>query len=110
MNLFDKYRQLLETSRTMAYRESRNESNKTHERYAVRMFSEILRCHIWVVQDEEDMKAMLAAGVSEAIYTAQDIRFLKGANNEELKAIQAIKEEFPKSIIESRKEDRGSER
>jgi len=70
------------------------------ERTAYRIYSEILEAFLWVVYAPEDMKAMREHGVTEAIYTKQDIAKLKKLPKEALKGIHMVKEVFPMSTIE----------
>lgn len=70
------------------------------ERVAYRIYSEILHAYLWVVDTDEDMHFLRGRGVSEAIYTADEIRKLKGMDKENLKAIHRVKEVFEDSKIE----------
>jgi hypothetical protein len=100
MNLFEKYQKRMEMIQAEDYNETRNESNKTSSRYAVRIYSEILGAFLWIVQDQGDMTALRARGVEEAVYTGQDIHLLKGKDREHLRDLQAVKTVFPDSTIE----------
>lgn len=80
---------------------------KCGRRIAVRQWSEVLQAHLWVVADDEDTKALRSQGIKEAIYTADEIRKLKGISKESLKKIHKIKEVFLESNIEEVKKKGG---
>jgi hypothetical protein len=67
---------------------------------AYRICSEILEAFLWVVDTDEDMKSLRDRSITEPIYTANEIRKLKGTNKEELKEIHKVKEVFENSKIE----------
>jgi len=71
------------------------------ERIIYRIFSRLLQKYLWIVKDGTDMKALNASQkATDAIYTATEIRRLKGMNRETLRSIHKIKEIFPASTIE----------
>jgi hypothetical protein len=70
------------------------------EKVAYRVYSEILQAYLWVVETNQDMHSLRSQGVPEAIYTAGEIRKLKGLNKESLKEINKVKEVFPDSTLE----------
>ena len=73
-------------------------------RVAYRVYSEILEAFLWVVADDEDMKTpRTSQKVTEPIYTADEIRKLKGIDKEELKMVHKVKTEFPESIVQDMK-------
>lgn len=81
---------------------------KCGRRIAVKVYSEILQTHLWVVADDKDMKALKdSQNVSEAIYTADEIRKLKGLCKDSLKILHETKKAFPESTIKqiTKKED-----
>ena len=70
-------------------------------RVSYRVYSEILEAFLWVVADYEDIKALRTSQkVTEAIYTEDEIRKLKGLDREGLKAIHTVKEIFENSKVE----------
>lgn len=72
------------------------------ERLTVKIYSEILGAHLFVVETNQDMQTLRAQDVTEPIYTGEEIRKLKGSTPEHLKAIHKVKEVFEKSIIEEK--------
>jgi hypothetical protein len=67
------------------------ESIKMKSRYiAVKLWSEPLQAHLWVVADEEDVKAFRSQGITEEIYTADEIQKLNGIDGNSLKALHMI--------------------
>ena len=71
------------------------------EKVAYKVYSEILQAYLWVVDTDEDMHSLRASqGVSEAIYTADEIKKLKGLSSESLREIHKVKEVFENSKIE----------
>lgn len=72
---------------------------KPVEKVAFKIYSEILQEHLWVVETDQDMKALRSQGNTEAIYTLREIPELKKIPREDLKAIHNIKETFPESTI-----------
>jgi hypothetical protein len=77
-----------------------SEGEKFPLRKAYKIFSEILQEHLWVVETDQDMKALRSQGNTEAIYTLREIPELKKIPRGDLKAIHNIKETFPESTIE----------
>jgi hypothetical protein len=69
-------------------------------RVAIKVWSEVLGCHLWVTADDEDMKALRSQGVSEAIYTGDEVRELNGLCKDSLKEIHKVKETFENSKVE----------
>jgi hypothetical protein len=67
------------------------------EKVAYKVYSEILQTYLWVVDTDEDMHSL---GVSEAIYTHEEIRKLKLLYKDSLKEIHKLKEVFEDSTIE----------
>lgn len=71
------------------------------EKVAYRIYSNILQSYLWVVDTDEDMHSLRASqGVSDAIYTADEIKKLKGLSSESLREIHKVKEVFENSKIE----------
>lgn len=69
------------------------------ERAAYRIYSEILQAYLWVCETDADMHSLRGQGITEAVYTADEIRKLKGMDAEALKAIHQVKEVFENSEI-----------
>ncbi len=69
---------------------------------AVRIYSEILGTCLWVVLNDGDKRSLKSRGNNDPVYTATEIRNLRGAGVEELKNIHDIKVIFPDSEVESR--------
>jgi len=70
------------------------------EKVAYRIYSEILEAFLWVVDTDEDMKSLRDRNITEPIYTADEIRKLKGIDREDFKGVQKVKEVFENSKIE----------
>jgi membrane protease subunit (stomatin/prohibitin family) len=70
------------------------------EKAAYRVYSEILQAFLWVVDTDEDMKALRGKNVTEPIYTADEIRKLKSTSKEGLKTIHEAKKIFEDSKVE----------
>jgi hypothetical protein len=68
-------------------------------RVAYRIYSEILQAFLWVVDTDEDMKALRGKNVTEPIYTADEIRKLKSTSKEGLKTIHEAKKIFEDSKV-----------
>jgi hypothetical protein len=69
------------------------------EKVAYRIYSEILQAFLWVVDTDEDMKALRGKNVTEPIYTADEIRKLKSTSKEGLKTIHEAKKIFEDSKV-----------
>ena len=70
------------------------------ERVAYRVYSKILEAYLWVVDTDQDMHSLRGQGITEAIYTHQEIKELKKLPKEDLKAIHTVKNTFLDSKIE----------
>ncbi|MEW6686319.1 MAG: hypothetical protein AB1393_08970 [Candidatus Edwardsbacteria bacterium] len=68
-------------------------------RIAVKVYSELLGCYLWVVANNEDIHLLRSQGVTEAIYTHHEITELKKLSKGDLKEIHKVKQVFPESII-----------
>ena len=75
------------------------------ERVAYRVFAENLQAHLWVVYGPDDLKALRRQGVTEAVYTSQEIAELRKLPKGALKTIHEAKEIFPMATIEEVKEN-----
>ena len=67
---------------------------------AIKIYSEILQAYLWVVNTDEDMRSLRSKGISEAIYTTDEVEKLKGIDKESLKAIHEVKEIFLDGSVE----------
>ena len=78
------------------------------ERVAYRVYSEILQAYLWVADTDEDMHTLRGQGVTEVIYSKDEIRKLRKLSKKDLKAIHEVKIAFPESSIENieKKENR----
>ncbi|MGQ9571049.1 MAG: hypothetical protein ACUVUQ_09475 [Thermodesulfovibrionales bacterium] len=70
------------------------------ENVAYKVYSDILEAYLWIVDTDHDMHSLRSQGVSEAIYTADEIKKLRGLSKESLKEIHKVKEVFPESTVE----------
>lgn len=68
-------------------------------RVAYKVYSEVLRAYLWVVQDEKDIRSLRTQGVNEAIYTGNEIETLRGKDKDSLRAIQKVKQAFDDSKV-----------
>ncbi|MDA8086633.1 MAG: hypothetical protein M0Z75_08035 [Nitrospiraceae bacterium] len=66
---------------------------------AYKIYSNILQAFLWVVDTDEDMWAMRNEGVTEPVYTADEVRKLKGISKEGLKRVHKVKEVFEGSKV-----------
>ena len=80
------------------------------QKVAYRIYSEILQAFLWVVDTDEDTKDLRNKGITEPIYTADEIRKLKGIDKEGLKLVHKAKEEFEKSKVEDVQQKKDLER
>jgi hypothetical protein len=64
--------------------------NGKHSHIAVKVWSELLQAHLWVVADEEDIKLFRTHGLRGEIYTADEIRKLNCMDRDSLKALRTI--------------------
>jgi len=67
---------------------------------AYKVYSEILQGYLWVTDTDNDMHYLRSQGIAEAIYTADEIKKLKGIDKDTLKELHKVKEVFEKSTIE----------
>ncbi len=70
------------------------------EKVAYKIYSDILETYLWVVEPDQDMHSLKSQGITEAIYTADEIKRLRGMSKDSLKAIQQVKQVFDKSNVE----------
>lgn len=66
---------------------------------AVKIWSEILQEAIWVVETDRDVASVSADGVTDAIYTAEEIDRLKGTDKTLVIAAHRVKTAFNKSNV-----------
>lgn len=76
---------------------------KPTKRVAYRIYSEILQAYLWIVETDHDMHSLKAEGVSEAIYTGDELKKLKasGMDKEGLKVVHNIKQSFDGSQVKA---------
>lgn len=77
------------------------------EKVAYRIYSNILQAYLWVVADNNDREAVRASqDVTEAIYSHDEIKELKGLNKDSLIEIHKVKEVFEQSkVMECKKKN-----
>ena len=73
---------------------------KPIEKAAYRIYSNILQGYLWIVDTDRDLHSLRDQGITEAVYTRQEIGELQKLPKEVLKDIHKIKEVFDKSVIE----------
>jgi hypothetical protein len=64
------------------------------ERVAYKIYSETLGCSLWIVKTGKDMHALRSQGVSEAIYTADEVERLKPLKEDELRVVHEAKDKL----------------
>lgn len=69
------------------------------EKVAYKVYSNILQAYLWVVADDKDRETLRASQSASAIYTADEIKKLKGLSKDSLIEIHKVKETFPESTI-----------
>jgi|GEM_PF-694929 len=67
----------------------------------VRIYSRLLDDTLWLVWDEAEMKQLIAKGIREAIYTANEISILRNKSKEHLEAVHRTKKVFPGAIAKA---------
>jgi len=70
------------------------------ERVAYRIYSEVLGCHLFIVETNQDMHSLRTQGVTEAIYTGDEIKKMKRLSKDSLKTIHDVKTVFKNSKVE----------
>ena len=73
------------------------------EKVPYKVYSEILQSNLWIVETDQDMHSLRSQGITEAIYTADEIKELRKLSKEDLREIYKVKETFPESTIEETK-------
>lgn len=70
------------------------------EKVAHRIYSNILQAYLWVVADDKDRGTLRASqSITEAIYTHDEIKKLKGLSKDSLREIHKVKQVFENSKI-----------
>ena len=64
--------------------------NGKHSHVAVKIWSEPMQVHICVVADEEDIEIFRTHGITDTIYTADEVQTLNCLDRGSLKALQTI--------------------
>ena len=79
------------------------------EKGAYRVYSDILKAYIWIVMDKGELEALRAyQDTSEPIYTAAELKMLKGMDQKTLEVIKNVKNIFEFATVEEfRKETSG---
>lgn len=67
--------------------ESKN-GNRSH--FAVKVWSEVLQAHLWVVADEKDIEVFTSYGLTGEIYTVDEIRKCNCIDRGSMKALHTI--------------------
>ncbi len=73
---------------------------------AYRIYSEILQAYLWIAETDEDRHSLKSQGISESIYTSNEMWKLKGVSKEHLKAVHEVKTVFKDSKIEECKKNK----
>jgi hypothetical protein len=77
---------------------------------AYKIYSKILQAYLWVVETDEDVWALKNEGTTDPIYTADEVRKLKGISKEGLKRVHKVKEVFDGSKVKDvQKKDQSPE-
>jgi len=84
----------------LAIRLLNEEKIQPAEKVAYRIYSEILESYLWIVNTDQDMHSLRGQGISEAIYTNNEIEKLKSLDKDSLKVIHQVKDVFEGSKIE----------
>jgi hypothetical protein len=66
---------------------------------AVKIYSKILDAELWIVADGRDMEALQREQITDAIYTASELKELKGNAPKHIRSIHNVKREFPGSEV-----------
>jgi len=64
--------------------------NGKHSHIAVKVWSELLRAHLWVVADEEEIEVFTTHGLTGEFYTEDEIQKLNCMDRDSLKALHTI--------------------
>jgi hypothetical protein len=71
--------------------QSSMESKKSMRSHiAVKVWSESLQAHLWIVAYKDDIVAFRFQGITEPIYTTDEIRELKGIDSNLLKIVHML--------------------
>jgi hypothetical protein len=70
--------------------DSDDSRNGKRNHIAVKIWSELLQAHLWVVADEEDIELFTTHGLRGEIYTTDEIRKLNCMDRDSLKALHTI--------------------
>ena len=70
------------------------------EKVAYKVYSEILQGYLWIVDTDHDLSSFGDRGITEAIYTGDEIKKLKRIDKDVLKELHKVKEVFENSIVE----------
>lgn len=64
--------------------------NSKHSHIAVKVWSELLQAHLWVVADEEDIEVFTTYGLTGKFLTADEIQNLNCMDKDSIKAIHKL--------------------
>jgi hypothetical protein len=64
--------------------------NGKHRHVAVKVWSEPMQAHICVVADEEDVEVFRTHGITDTIYTSDEIQELNCMDSDSLKTLRTI--------------------
>ena len=64
--------------------------NGKRRRIAVKVWSEMLQAHLWVVADDEDIEVFTRYGLTGKFFTAEELKNLNCMDEDSVKAIHTI--------------------
>jgi len=67
----------------------------------VKIYSHLLNDTLWVCWDEEEMKELMAQGIKEPVYIAEEIPILENKAKVLLKNIHQVKKFFPGALVKA---------
>lgn len=82
--------------------ELRAELSNEKNRFApVKIYSRLLDDTLWLAWNEEEMKQLMAQGIKEPIYIADEITILRNKSKEHLEAVHQVKKFFPGAMAKA---------
>ena len=82
--------------------ELRAELSNEKNRFApVKIYSRLLDDTLWLVWDEEEMRRLMAQGIKEPIYIADEILILRKKSKRHLEAVHRTKKVFPGALAKA---------
>lgn len=82
---------------------------KCGRRIAMKIWSEVLGCYLWVVDIDKDMHFLRSQGIQEPFYIKHEIRELRKLDKEGLREVHKVKGVFENSKIEEVKTKRSND-